>query len=316
MLWGMRVGPVVRGILTYVPGSGLREDEQTGGHHTDAEYFYEIWIKHLTMAAASGMPGVPRVVAELGPGETIGCGLAALLSGAQAYYALDATRFTRVEENLPLFDAMVELFRRRAPRRTRGWPDYDAHLDDNLFPSRLLSPERMAWCLDPDRVARIRSAIVSGGDGEGVRIRYVAPWDDASHVAPGSIDFLFSHTVLQHVVDLDHTQECIAQWLRPGGWFSHQVDLGSMGLTQQWNGHRACPEALWKLVMGRRAWLINRLPLSSHLGFIRKHGMQLRTVLTNHERGGISRSELAPRWRDLADEDLTCRSAFLQGVRS
>ncbi len=165
MLWGMRVGPVVRGMLTYVPGSGLREDEHTGGHHADAEYFYEIWIKHLTIAVASGMPGVPRVVAELGPGDAIGCGLAALLSGAQTYYALDATPFTRVEDNLPLFDALVELFRRRAPRHSRGWPDYDAQLDAGLFPSSILTRERMDWCLHPERIAQIRGAIASGGEG-------------------------------------------------------------------------------------------------------------------------------------------------------
>ncbi len=44
--------------------------------------------------------------------------------------------------------------------------------------------------------------------------------------------------------------------------------------------------------------------------------MTVKNLLTNHVSDGISRRELARRWRDLPDDDLTCRSAFLQGVRS
>ncbi|GAB7068776.1 hypothetical protein JCM12141A_30650 [Mycolicibacterium hodleri] len=314
MPWEMRPGPIVRGLLTYVPGTGLRADRDTG-HRAEAGYFYELWIKHLTLAVHHGMPRIPRVVAELGPGDSIGAGLSALLSGATTLYALDTTPYTSLRGNVDLFDELVEMFGRRAPRPAAGWPDYDQWLDDDLFPSHILTDELLDRTLAPARVATIRRALLEGGEADDVSIRYVAPWQDASHVAEGTVDFLFSHTVLQHVADLPGTQRCVGQWLAPGGWFSHQIDLGSLNLSPVWNGHRACPEWLWKVVTGRRAWLINRLPYSEHVACIEGNGMQLVTALQRHRRDGIGRERLAPRWRDLSDDDLFCRGAFLQGVR-
>jgi hypothetical protein len=301
-------------MSTYVPGIGSTQDSGLC-HQADAEYFYEIWIKHLTLAVLHGLPGVPRTVAELGPGDSIGAGLSALLSGASTYYALDATPHTSVRDNVDLFDELVELFRRRAPRRTAGWPNYDEWLDARLFPSHILTDDLLGRTLAPKRIETIRRAMLEDGQADDITIRYIAPWDDASHVAEGTVDFLFSHTVLQHVVDLQKTQRCIGQWLAPGGWFSHQIDLGCMGLASTWNGHRACPEALWKVIMGRRAYLINRLPYSAHVECIEANGMRVVSAEKYHLANGIRREQLAPHWRSLSDDDLFCGGGVLQGVK-
>ena len=53
-------------------------------------------------------------VAELGPGDSLGTGIAALLSGVEKYYALDVKPYFNNAINLEMFDRLLELFQRRA----------------------------------------------------------------------------------------------------------------------------------------------------------------------------------------------------------
>jgi hypothetical protein len=51
------------------------------------------------------------------------------------------------------------------------------------------------------------------------------------------VDLIVSQAVLEHVDDLENTYDAFAQWLRPGGRMSHEIDFHSRGLTMPWNGH-------------------------------------------------------------------------------
>src|SRR5689334_3926898 len=76
--------------LLLVPGmqrlqeirSPLRKRHLGTGGSSSARYCYSVWLRHLSMAARLGLNTDPKDVAELGPGHSIGVGLAALLSGA------------------------------------------------------------------------------------------------------------------------------------------------------------------------------------------------------------------------------------------
>ncbi|MBM4372890.1 MAG: hypothetical protein FJ098_14650, partial [Deltaproteobacteria bacterium] len=73
------------GIATFVPGVRFLDRRGTGGTGS-ARYCYSVWLRHLVLAKDRGLlDQVPATVAELGPGDSIGIGLAALLSGATAY---------------------------------------------------------------------------------------------------------------------------------------------------------------------------------------------------------------------------------------
>ena len=66
----------------------------TGGARTPrtselAPYNYGVWLRHMIEAHAQGLPCEPLTVCEIGPGKTIGAGLAALISGADRYIAID-----------------------------------------------------------------------------------------------------------------------------------------------------------------------------------------------------------------------------------
>src|ERR1700733_11905341 len=97
------------GLSTYLPGYDFLHP--TGGTGS-ARYCYSVWMRHLILGLAHRQtPRLPAIAAELGPGDSIGIGLAALLSGVERYYALDLVRYTDLRKNLGIFDELVALFR-------------------------------------------------------------------------------------------------------------------------------------------------------------------------------------------------------------
>ena len=214
----MVIKPVVKGLLTFIPGAArILPKGRTGGTNS-ASYCLDVWLKHLALLRSGGMLATPRTLAELGPGDSIGVGLAALLSGVDRYYALDVVRFSNTASNLAIFDEIAALSKAR-----------DASLSEA-------------------RISLIRGAIASpGSEHDGVTIKYMVPWSDVRAIEPESVDVIVSHAVLEHVVDLESTYRALSLWLKPGGMMSHQIDFTAHGTAEKWNGYRAYPEFLWKI---------------------------------------------------------------------
>jgi len=310
----IRIGPLIKGTLTYIPGlGGVLLRKHTGGTNS-ARYCYDVWLKHLTMLGANGMESIPRTLAELGPGDSIGIGLAAMLSGVDTYYALDAVKYSNIDFNVRIFDELVDLFRKRAARPTKGWPDYDRYLDENLFPSHILTDDVLGVSLSDKRVSRIRNAIMKPeSSNEGITIRYMAPWSNENVIARETVDVIVSHSVLEHVVDLAGTYHALHSWLKTGGMTSNQIDLSSHGLSKAWNGFRAYPEWVWKLMVGKRPFLINRQPYSAHVNLMEENGFKIICNLRHYRKEeGIRRSQLSSYWKDISDDDLTISGTFIQ----
>jgi len=130
--------PAIKGLLTFIPGvSNLLPPRREGGTKS-AAYCYDVWLKHLVFLWESGVRTIPKTYAELGPGDSLGIGLCAMLCGAERYFALDVLRHSNTERNLLIFDELLGRFRSRAPRPNRGWPDFDPFLNDRLFPEHIL----------------------------------------------------------------------------------------------------------------------------------------------------------------------------------
>lgn len=309
----MRIRPVVRGLLSCVPGGEHLLPRRGTGGTTSALYCYEVWLKHLTMLRANGMRAIPGTLAELGPGDSIGIGIAAMLSGTNRYCALDVVRYSNTELNLAIFDELLALFRARAGKPYASWPAYDRHLDERLFPSHILTEEILASSLSEKRISLLREALrAPGTEREGIAIRYMVPWSDARVIEPGTIDVVVSHAVLEHVVDIAGTYRALSLWLKPGGMMSHQIDFSSHGIADRWNGYRAYPEWLWRVIAGRRAFLLNREPCSTHIELAGANGFEIVCLMKKERSDGIPRAQLSPRWRHISDEDLACSDLFLQ----
>jgi Methyltransferase domain len=304
---------LAKGLATRVPGIyRIVPRKGTGGSDT-AYYCYSAWMKHLTLLHAHGLPSVPARVAELGPGDSLGVGLAALLCGASRYWALDVVRYSDTERSLRILDELVALLRQRAAPLVKGWPEFDEHLDARQFPAGVLSESALDELLRDERVAAVRAAIAAPGKpANGIAVNYAVPWTDGSVIQSGEADLIFSHSVLEHVAELGPTYAAMARWLRPGGWMTHQIDFTAHGLCQPWNGHRSYGERMWAMIVGGRPFLINREPPSTHLNLMRREGFEIACAWTQLQPDGIERARLAPRWQDLSDEDLHTVSSFIQ----
>ena len=193
-----------------------------------------------------------------------------------------------------------------------GWPDFSEHLDAGGFPSHILSDNVLACTLAPERLAAIREAIIHPDRSSQLAIRYIAPWTSAQAIERSSVDLIYSQSVLEHVTDLRGTFVCCHDWLKPGGWMSHQIDFASHGITPQWNGHWQYPEWLWKIVVGGRPYLINRHPASAHVRMLEAAGFEVGVQMRQYCPDGMRKDQLSEEWRSLPDADIECCGMYLQ----
>jgi len=315
----MRIGlkPLVHGIVTYVPPVERLFSARVTRGTDSARYCYAVWMRHLAMAHASGLNDNPRVVAELGPGDSLGIGLTALLTGASEYVGLDVVDYPVQSRNFGFLDEIAALLRARTPiPDATEFPDVKPYLDSYDFPRDILTDARLDASLKPARVDAIREALTRMNQPGGeISIRYHAPWLDPSVLRRESIDMVYSQAVLEHVDDLEPTYAALAAWLKPGGSASHQIGFYSHRLTAAWNGHWAISDLVWKIMRGKRPFLLNREPASTHVQLLAGSGLRIVNERRVTIPSDITRAELAPRFRSMSDADLTTKSVFLQAVK-
>jgi hypothetical protein len=303
------------GLATFIPR--VRHWFFKGTSGTDeARYCYSVWLRHLVMAARSGLSQTPSVVAELGPGDSLGIGLAALLSGAERYYAFDMVRHANCEGNLKVFDELVQLFSKRTDiPNQEEYPQIKPSLDCYRFPVHILGEEQVRKALDQRRIDSIRRAL-RGEPTQEVVVSYRVPWLKNTVVEPGSVDMIFSQAVLEHVDDLERTYLACHRWLKPGALMSHQIDFRCHGLAYNWNGHWTYTDWLWRLIRGTRPYFLNRQPYSTHRSLIEAARFEILLEQRISQHSPLKREELAPRFRALSDVDLTTSGWFVQARRA
>ena len=287
----------------------------TGGGAQSARYCYSVWLRHLLHANANHLNVYPKQVAELGPGLSLGIGLAAILSGVERYYAFDVVAHQHAERNLAVFDELIALFTARSPiPRADEFPLVGPELPAYDFPRQLLDDERLERTLQPERLARVREAL-RHCDSPQSMIQYRAPWHTENAIERDSLDLVFSQAVLEHVDQLTDTYRAIYEWLRPNGYMSHQIDFKCHDSAREWNGHWTYSDLKWKLVRGKDTWLINREPHSTHLRLMREAGFRIVEDTRVERPSSIARSHLATRFKTLTDEDLRTGDAFIQALK-
>lgn len=304
----------------------------TGGT-TSARYCYAVWLRHLVGLRDAGIVtahGVPRTVVELGPGDSIGTGLAALLSGAERYIALDVLPFARQSDAGRIFQELVRLFIERA--RIPGhdeFPRLHPRVTSWDFPSDLLTEERLSMALASDRLASIATSLAAALQPDAGRIpdqdasapvRYVCPWQPDS-VEPGAADMVLSQAVLEDI-DCDPSRRdvlsealsAMARWLRPGGVMSHQIDF-SHPLGREWNAHWRIGDSAWRLARGRRPYYYNRLSLSAYEKLLDRAGFRVVAAVPVPGEPSVPREALAPRFRHLPATDLVTSGVHLMALK-
>jgi hypothetical protein len=240
--------PLIKGLASFaIPKLGTVHGYRNPLGTISAESCYSIFLRHACLLRAVGAQGLPRIVAELGPGSSLGVGLAALIAGAERYYALDMIDFCNAAQNLSVFDQLVRMFREKAPIPASGmhslrFPD----LDHYGYPDYLRVETDATF---EKRVAAIRQDIAANA-GDFVRIS--TPWTEASVIEQKSVDWIFSQSMLERIDDLGMVYRTLPRWLKPTGYMSHLIDFSSHGMTREWNGHWAISEFAWAALRGRR----------------------------------------------------------------
>jgi SAM-dependent methyltransferase len=304
-LWKIR--PIVKGTLTWIPilNAWRLRRGSTGGSDS-ARYCYSVWLRHLTVLDLYGFKVGGSQIGELGPGDSIGIGLAALLSGAAKYVGLDIVPFSARSDLQRVFNELVGMYLKKSPIPDHSeFPGVRPRLCSYEFPERLVE-----WRDFEKRAEEIRSEIETRLN-RGELVTYRAPWTSPNDIALESLDLVFSQAVLEHVDDLENTYRAMCSWLKHGGYASHVIDFSAHHLSPFWNGHWAFTDREWSLVRGRREFLLNRYPLTAHLECARATGFETLYLHKDYGEGGLRPCALTKKFQMLDIEDLRTRGVVL-----
>ena len=315
----MKAKYILKGIIKNVPGIEFlyQFNKNTGGSGS-ARYCYSVWLRHLIFAYKNGLTSVPKAIAELGPGDSLGCGIAALISGAEQYYPLDVKMYSKIEENLKIFDELVILFKERTdvPHEIE-FKEVRPLLENYDFPTHIFTEEYLKQILNEKRLCNIRNAIkmMDTPDYRGRIIEYKVPWYEKTIIENESLDFIFSQAVLQDVKDLEFTYQRIWQLLKKDGLQSHDIGFKSCGTSDTWWGHWMYSDLEWKIVNGRKKQRINREPYSTHKRLLKKNNFKILFEQKRFAESKINKERLPIRFKSMTDEDLTTYSVFIQAKK-
>src|SRR5436190_21863913 len=101
---------ITKGLLTYVPPlNALRQRRRATGGTGSARYCYAVWMRHMVLLQRHGFSVKEAAVGELGPGDSIGTGLAAVLCGARRYVGCDAVTYSALPDLTGLLNDLQAL---------------------------------------------------------------------------------------------------------------------------------------------------------------------------------------------------------------
>jgi len=260
---------LLKGMLTFVPGATRildKKKEKSRHSGSQAEFCYALWLSILRQFEENGIQPEMGSVGEIGTGGSLGVGICALLTGSQRFYALEIGQSFDKNLNLNILDDLVFLFRNRSKI-----PDKFKQLNikaNNLdFPDHLIEP----MFLSSDLIAEIRMDIESGYTAK-KRISIVKNWENQPSL---SLDFIFSRAVMEHVANPAAVYRAAAKHLTLNSFMLHDIELHSHGVTKKIDGHYKIPAWLWKILVGKRPFFLNRWRLQDHLSAISRSGFEI-----------------------------------------
>lgn len=312
---------LVTGLISFLPGvySSLYKLTAAGSGGTGAaRYCLDCWLSHLSVASKYGLKEIPKSIVELGPGQSLGAGLSAVLLGAEKYFAMDLMPYSQQNTNKVVLNELIALIKnQKGFAKAPAFPEIAQNLDQSLWPKDFFSNEKFANLLSQERLSKIERALdnINQSNTESIQIGYKAPWYSTNLLENNSIDFVFSNAVLEHVDDLASMHKSVFQFLKNGGMLVHRVDFAAHGTASIWNGHWTISKLLWKLIRGKRPYSINRKTLSQQKEELIKAGF---TIIGQEIQkvDGVPRQALSQEFKNMSDQDLTCRQAFIVAIKN
>ena len=307
------IAQLLFGISTFIPGVYKWRSKKTGsGGAYSAKYCYSVYLRHMVMVKKSNLNTSPKVVAELGPGDSLGVGLMALLLGAEKYYAFDAVKFASTPKNLKMLDELIQLLEKQESiPNDKDFPRIKPKLNDYHFPIDIYSNKYLKYCLSSKRIDQIRFSIINNNG----MVEYKAPWFEESNIIKDSVDMIISQAVLEHIDDLNSSYSAMYKWLKPNGFMTHCIDFKCHGKSDVWDGHWKISDLHWFLLRGARSYLINREPFSVHSQLIKSHNFKLGLVIPTISTPTFNDMDLNPRFKSMSKIDRETSGVFIQAEK-
>lgn len=312
---------LIRGILSFIPFSYLiyKRVTRTGSHSGSmARFCYSLWMRIFVTVDEIGHRNCLNNIGELGPSSSFGVGLAALITGAKSYTALDVVHFEIVEKNLILFDEIVTLFRNKTDiPNDEEFPQINLKLGSYKFPEKILTNEVLTDLLHEDRIEKIREAILNYSN-TGISdnsINYLVPWSNFINELKNSFDFVFSRAVMEHIDDYAQTYFYLNQCMKSNAIMLHDIEYHNHKIGKHWNMHWCFPNVLWTLIKGKRPFITNRATHSMHITEINKNKFQIIKEYRNIKQSKIKRGCVSKKFKNISDEDFQTFGGCIIAIR-
>lgn len=319
--WLKKLKFITQGLVTYMPfkvGFLPSHTEQFLSSRvrkvTDyadiAGSCYTSWFRFLV---SIGKPA-PLRVAEVGPGDSLGVGIAALLSGADTYYPIDRFKRDNNYDNLKLLDELLKMFNARAPiPDDLAYPRAYPRLQSYEFPETLIP--NLEKNLAPGRIEKIREAVtqIQAGNATGSCGEILIQYLQENEEPP--IDCVVSAATMEHVEDPGAVYRRTWNMLVPGGVFAHNAGLDCHGTAPLWNAQYTYSDFVWSLVRGRTMYLINRWPNSWHVAALKRLGFVVEQNNPLRLPSRLERKDLAAQFKDMPEDDFTVKGMFVCGYK-
>lgn len=240
------------------------------GRMDNADYAMKVFQRHWSRYLQSGGHAGGSRVLELGPGDSLHTAIIAHAHGAAQVVLVDAVKAASRE--MPSYRALIE------DLAARGLPVDDLRACDDVA--------ALLGCCN--------ASYLSGG------------LDSLRTVPSESIDFVFSHAVLEHVRRAEfslHLRE-LRRILRPAGLMSHRIDFKDH-LGGGLNNMRISSPRWESPLFAESGFYTNRLRASEVLVAMREAGFSCEVLQTDRwPLPPLARAKLAEEFAGLGEDDL------------
>jgi len=254
-----------KGLITFLPGvAELLDNRKKKSRHSssNAEFAYSLWLSVLVFLKENNIEANLNRIGEIGNGGSLGVAFCAILAGSQRYYDLEFYDNINVSEQLRLLEKIALLFQNKTP--IRKYDSINIKIKNYDFPVDYVLPDREQTIL----IEQLRRDIVQGFTNSRL-IRIIDNWESAPSLA---LDFVFSRAVMEHVKNPSEVYASIYNHLKNNSYMLHDIELHSHGVSKQIDGHLQIKPFWWRLIVGKRPFLMNRWSFGVHLDEVKKQG--------------------------------------------
>ena len=256
---------VGKGLITFVPGAtNFIDKRKKKSRHSssNAEFAYSLWLSALVFLYENNIKANLSKIGEIGNGGSLGLAFCAILTGSQRYYDLEFYDNINISEQLLLLDEIAQLFQNKTP--IRKFDSINIKIKNYNFPADIVLSEREQLLIIEQLKTEIKSGFVNSK-----LISIIDNWESAPSLA---LDFVFSRAVMEHVKNPSEIYASIKKHLKEGSYMFHDIELHSHGISKQINGHLQIKTFWYRIIVGKRPFLLNRWTFSDHLNEIKKQG--------------------------------------------